>query len=162
MWDVTTRTRTGSCEPTAHYAITVGDGKVSGLANVSGTVSRSGNVRVAIGGAYAKASLRVAPGPENGTLLQAEPHAAAGGRRRKSEARPRCRFSPAPKPQAAPWGRSRNSAFVGRACRHLEFRVLGSGRSTCAVRSGRVGHRRGLRPAASDPRSSRERAPDRR
>ena len=56
-WNVTTQTRTGSCEPTAHYAITVVDGKVSGLADVSGTVSRSGNVRVSIGAAYANGQL---------------------------------------------------------------------------------------------------------
>jgi hypothetical protein len=56
-WNVTTQTRTGSCEPTAHYALTVVDGKVSGPENVSGTVSRSGNVRVSIGAAYANGQL---------------------------------------------------------------------------------------------------------
>jgi hypothetical protein len=56
-WNVTTRTRTGSCEPSAHYALTVVDGKVSGPENVSGTVSRSGNVRVSIGAAYANGQL---------------------------------------------------------------------------------------------------------
>jgi hypothetical protein len=57
IWNVTTQTRTGSCEPTAHYALTVLDGKVSGPENVSGTVSRSGNVRVSIGAAYANGQL---------------------------------------------------------------------------------------------------------
>jgi hypothetical protein len=61
-WNVTTQTRTGSCEPTAHYAITIVDGKVSGLADVSGTVSRSGNVRVSMGGAYANGQLEDSAG----------------------------------------------------------------------------------------------------
>jgi len=49
IWNVTIQTRAGSCDPTAHYAMTVADGKVSGPVNASGTVSRSGNVRVSIG-----------------------------------------------------------------------------------------------------------------
>lgn len=57
IWNVTTQTRAGSCEPTAHYAMTVVEGKVSGPANVSGTVSRAGNVRVSIGAAYANGQL---------------------------------------------------------------------------------------------------------
>jgi hypothetical protein len=61
-WNVTTQTRMGSCEPTAHYAITVLDGKISGLANVSGTVSQSGNVRVSIGAAYANGQLEGSAG----------------------------------------------------------------------------------------------------
>ena len=47
------QTRTGSCDPTASYAVTVQDGKVSGPGKESGTVSRSGNVRVSLGAAYA-------------------------------------------------------------------------------------------------------------
>jgi hypothetical protein len=57
MWSVTVQTKAGSCEPTASYAVTVADGKVSGPANVSGTVSRTGNVRVSIGPAYANGQL---------------------------------------------------------------------------------------------------------
>jgi hypothetical protein len=57
MWSVTIQTGAGSCEPTARYAVTVADGKVSGPVNVSGTVSRSGNVRVSIGAAYANGQL---------------------------------------------------------------------------------------------------------
>jgi hypothetical protein len=57
MWNVTIQTKAGSCEPSSHYAVTVADGKVSGPANVSGTVSRSGNVRVSIGAAYANGQL---------------------------------------------------------------------------------------------------------
>ena len=56
-WNVKIQTRTGSCDPTANYPVTVVDGKVSGPANVSGTVSRSGNVRVSIGAAYANGQL---------------------------------------------------------------------------------------------------------
>jgi hypothetical protein len=61
-WNVTTQTGTGGCEPTAHYALTVVDGKVSGVPNVSGTVSRSGNVRVSIGTAYAIGQLEGSAG----------------------------------------------------------------------------------------------------
>jgi hypothetical protein len=62
MWNVTIQTRAGSCEPTAHYAVTITDGKVSGPANVSGTVGRSGNVRVSIGEAYANGQLETNTG----------------------------------------------------------------------------------------------------
>jgi hypothetical protein len=61
-WSVTTQTRTGSCEPTAHYAITVVDRNISELANVSGTVSQSGNVRVSIEAAYANGQLEGSAG----------------------------------------------------------------------------------------------------
>jgi hypothetical protein len=57
VWNVTIQTRAGSCDPTASYAVTVADGKVSGPANVSGTVGRPGNVRVSIGAAYANGQL---------------------------------------------------------------------------------------------------------
>ena len=57
LWNVTIRTTAGNCEPTAHYAVTVADGKVSGPQNVSGAVGRSGNVRVSIGAAYANGQL---------------------------------------------------------------------------------------------------------
>jgi hypothetical protein len=57
VWNVTIQMKTGSCDPTARYAVTVADGKVSGPADVSGTVSRSGNVRVSIGAAYANGLL---------------------------------------------------------------------------------------------------------
>jgi hypothetical protein len=57
VWDVTIRTIAGSWEPTAHYAVTVTEGKVFGPENVSGTVGRSGNVRVSIGAAYANGQL---------------------------------------------------------------------------------------------------------
>jgi hypothetical protein len=61
-WNVTVHTKTGSCEPTANYAVSVNDGNVSGPANVSGTVSRSGNVRVSIGAAYANGQLEGSAG----------------------------------------------------------------------------------------------------
>jgi hypothetical protein len=57
MWSVMVQTRARSCDPTGSYAVTVTDGKVSGPANVSGTVTRSGNVRVSIGAAYASGQL---------------------------------------------------------------------------------------------------------
>ena len=57
VWDVTIRTTAGSCEPTAHYAVTVTDGRVFGPESVSGTVGRSGIVRVSIGAAYANGQL---------------------------------------------------------------------------------------------------------
>ena len=57
IWNVTIQTKAGSCDPTANYAVTVMDGKVSGPANVSGTVGHSGNVRVSIGAAYANGQL---------------------------------------------------------------------------------------------------------
>lgn len=36
-WNVAIQTKAGSCDPTANYAVTVTEGKVSGPANVSGT-----------------------------------------------------------------------------------------------------------------------------
>jgi hypothetical protein len=57
LWNVTIVTKAGSCEPTAHYAVTVADGKISGPQNVSGVVGREGNVKVSIGSAYANGQL---------------------------------------------------------------------------------------------------------
>ena len=62
IWSVTVQTKAGSCDPTANYALTVADGRVSGPANISGTVSRSGNVKVSIGGAYANGQLEGSAG----------------------------------------------------------------------------------------------------
>jgi hypothetical protein len=53
VWDVTVETRTGSCEPSAQYRLTVQDGKISGPANIAGTVAHEGMVKVSINGAYA-------------------------------------------------------------------------------------------------------------
>ena len=53
VWTVTILTKAGSCEPTAQYAVTVADGKISGPQNVSGVVGREGRVKVSIGAAYA-------------------------------------------------------------------------------------------------------------
>ena len=52
-WNVTIETKAGSCDPTTRYAVTVLDGKVAGPANVTGSVTRSGGVRVSMGPAYA-------------------------------------------------------------------------------------------------------------
>jgi len=56
-WDVATETRTGSCEASAHYRLTVRDGKVFGAADVSGRVTEDGYVRVSLGGSYANGQL---------------------------------------------------------------------------------------------------------
>ena len=58
LWQVTFVTKTGSCEPSARYPVTVADGKVSAAgAPVSGTVGREGAVKVSISGAYANGQL---------------------------------------------------------------------------------------------------------
>jgi hypothetical protein len=50
VWDVTVETRAGSCEATAHYRLTVQDGKVSGPADIAGTVAHEGFVKVSLNG----------------------------------------------------------------------------------------------------------------
>ena len=58
LWHVTITTKTGTCEPSARYPLTVTDGKVSAQgANVSGSVGREGLVRVSIAGAFANGQL---------------------------------------------------------------------------------------------------------
>ena len=58
LWNVTIVTKTGSCQPSARYPLTVADGKVSAAgADVSGNVGREGNVRVSISGAHANGQL---------------------------------------------------------------------------------------------------------
>jgi hypothetical protein len=57
VWNVTVVTRTGSCEPTTHYPLTVPDGKVSGAADLSGSVGPSGVVRASLKGAFANGQL---------------------------------------------------------------------------------------------------------
>jgi hypothetical protein len=58
LWSVTVVTKTGSCEPSARYPLTIADGKVSAPgADVSGSIGREGLVRVSIGGAYANGQL---------------------------------------------------------------------------------------------------------
>ena len=57
VWNVTILTRAGSCEPSARYPLTVTDGKVSGAADVSGSIGREGIVKVSIRGAYANGRL---------------------------------------------------------------------------------------------------------
>lgn len=53
VWYVTVETRAGSCEPSAQYRMTVQDGKISGPADVFGTVAHEGMVKVTLNGAYA-------------------------------------------------------------------------------------------------------------
>ena len=57
LWQVTIVTKTGTCEPSARYPLTVSDGKVSGPANISGSVGREGLVRVSLQGAFANGQL---------------------------------------------------------------------------------------------------------
>jgi len=57
VWNVTVLTKTGSCEPSVQYPVTVVDGRVSGAGNVSGRIGREGIVRVSIAGAYASGQL---------------------------------------------------------------------------------------------------------
>jgi hypothetical protein len=57
LWNVTILTKAGNCEPSVRYPLTVTDGKVSGAADVSGSVGREGIVKVSIGGAYANGQL---------------------------------------------------------------------------------------------------------
>jgi hypothetical protein len=57
LWNVTILTRAGNCEPSVQYPLTVTDGRVSGAADVSGSVGREGNVKVSIRGAYANGQL---------------------------------------------------------------------------------------------------------
>jgi hypothetical protein len=56
-WNVTVITRTGSCQPTTNYPLVVADGKVSGAADLSGSVGPSGAVRASLGGAFANGQL---------------------------------------------------------------------------------------------------------
>jgi hypothetical protein len=57
VWNVTVVTRTGSCEPTTHYPLTVADGKVSGAADLSGSVGPDGTVKASLRGAFANGQL---------------------------------------------------------------------------------------------------------
>jgi hypothetical protein len=58
LWNVTIVTKTGSCEPTARYPLTVTDGRISAPgADVSGKVGPAGLVKVSIGAAYANGQL---------------------------------------------------------------------------------------------------------
>jgi hypothetical protein len=57
VWNVTVVTRTGSCEPTTRYPLMVADGKVSGAADLSGSVGPGGVVRASLRGAFANGQL---------------------------------------------------------------------------------------------------------
>jgi hypothetical protein len=52
VWDITVVTRTGSCEASTRYRLTVQNGKVSGPADIAGTVAHEGIVKVSLNGAY--------------------------------------------------------------------------------------------------------------
>jgi hypothetical protein len=58
LWNVTVLTKTGSCEASSRYPLTVTDGKITAPgADVSGHVGREGTVKVSIGSAYANGQL---------------------------------------------------------------------------------------------------------
>jgi len=58
LWNVTVVTKTGSCEASSRYPLTVTDGKITAPgADVSGHVGREGSVKVSIGSAYANGQL---------------------------------------------------------------------------------------------------------
>jgi hypothetical protein len=58
LWNVTIVTKSGSCEPTARYPLTVTDGRITAPgADVSGKVGPQGLVKVSIGAAYANGQL---------------------------------------------------------------------------------------------------------
>ncbi len=58
QWNVTVVTRSGNCEPTAQYPLTVTDGKISAAnADISGRVGPAGLVKVSFQGAYANGQL---------------------------------------------------------------------------------------------------------
>jgi hypothetical protein len=79
VWNVTILTRAGNCEPSLRYPLTIVGGKVSGAADVSGSIGRDGIVRVSIRGAYANGQLNGMADLADGTGLPAESPAAAAG-----------------------------------------------------------------------------------
>jgi hypothetical protein len=63
LWQVTFVTKTGSCEPSARYPVTVSDGRVTAAgAPISGTVGSGGAVRVSFSGASANGQLSASAG----------------------------------------------------------------------------------------------------
>src|SRR5258707_14317528 len=66
LWNVTILTKAGSCERSVQYPLTVTDGKVSGAADVSGSIGREGIVKVSIRVAYANGQLSGNGGPGEG------------------------------------------------------------------------------------------------
>jgi hypothetical protein len=71
-WNVTILTKAGSCERSVRYPLTVTDGKISGTADVSGSIGREGLVKVSIRGAYANGQL-------NGNAGSGKWNGASGG-----------------------------------------------------------------------------------
>jgi hypothetical protein len=72
LWNVTVLTKAGSCEPSVRYPLTITDGKVSGIADVSGSIGHEGAVKVFIRGAYANGQL-------NGNAGSGKWNGASGG-----------------------------------------------------------------------------------
>src|SRR3954453_20316244 len=89
LWQVTIVTKTGSCEASARYPLTVADGKVSAAgADVSGSVGREGNVRVSSPALMQTASSAATADRGSGMGRPAEFHAAADGKRRVNKTTP--------------------------------------------------------------------------
>lgn len=72
LWNVTILTRTGSCEPSSQYPLTVLDGRVSGAGDASGSIGHQGIVRVSVRGVYANGQL-------NGNAGSGKWNGASGG-----------------------------------------------------------------------------------
>jgi hypothetical protein len=62
LWNVTVITKTGNCQPSLHYPLTVNNGTFEGTADVSGRVNRDGSVKVSIKGVYANGTLNGSSG----------------------------------------------------------------------------------------------------
>ena len=102
VWNVTVETRAGSCERSAQYRLTVLDGKISGPADIAGTVAHEGMVKVTLNGAYAFGQLDGKIGPVNGTQHRRASRVAVTGKRRKNSIQGRmppvrlCKFGRCP------------------------------------------------------------------
>jgi len=73
LWTVTVVTKTGNCEPTAQYPLTVTDGKITASgADISGRVGPAGLVKVSFQGAFANGQL-------NGNVGSGKWNGASGG-----------------------------------------------------------------------------------
>jgi hypothetical protein len=62
LWNVAVITKTGNCQPSLHYPLTVNNGTIEGTADVSGRVNRDGSVKVSINGVYANGTLNGSSG----------------------------------------------------------------------------------------------------
>jgi hypothetical protein len=84
VWDVTVETRAGNCEPSAQYRMTVQDGKISGPADIIGTVAHEGMVKATLNGAYAFGQLGGKIGSGKWNAAAAGKPCSDDGKRRKN------------------------------------------------------------------------------